>query len=222
MLLTDEEAGLSAAILSRGRQAARPCLLLVQGQDPGDCVAVWKAPFSHEGIPRNLVHWMSLDCTRAGIGIRGLLHVFSNGTSMTKCVLDDRGQDLRSVGGTPLRGQVGETFPHPDEHWEVIAPPGYDAWLNRLRGQDIPVAEQTSRVHAVLRAYTEFYSAHDPLQNKNDLYAVAGGWGFFVYADEWANYPQSRPVLFTLKDSEPWLSIRMTSQGQLVAQTIIT
>jgi len=222
MSLTEEEAELSASILSRGRGAARPCLFLTPSQDAADCVAIWKAPFLYKGISPNLAHWISLDCNHRNIGIKGILHVFSNGTSITQCVLDPEGEDVRLVGGTPLQGQVGQSFPHKDEHWDVIAPPGYDAWLARLRSQGIPIAEQTSRVQAVLRAYTEFSSAQDPLRNTDDLYAVAGGWGLFVYENEWAKYPQSRPLLFTLKDAEPWLSIRISGSGQLVAKTIIT
>jgi hypothetical protein len=163
-----------------------------------------------------------MDCTRAGVGPAGTLHVFSDGIRDTRCILNQESLDLRSVGGTPLVAKAGDTFPNLEQDWDQLAPPGYLGWLNRLRAQGLSGEAISTRVQAVLRAYREFYESHDPLRNTEDLFAVVGGWGYSVYEDEWAAFPGSEPLLFTVKDAEPWLSIRVTSQRDVIAKTIIT
>jgi len=85
-----------------------------------------------------------------------------------------------AVGGTPLGGQAGESFPHIEEHWDAIAPPDYGSWRNRLRAQGIPEAEQFARV----------------------LYAVLGGWGFFCLQQRVGEYPGFEPRQRLFPDGE--------------------
>jgi hypothetical protein len=220
--LTAEEQELSAALLERGRRLVRPCWVLTEGDWGSRPVGVWAAGLTVEGIPPGLTHRISVDCRDLNVGVDDVLHVFAGHGANVHCVPDEGAGRLTTRRGTPLAGRVADSYPQLAEDWAALAPPGYDAWRTRLGGQGLPYEEHAARLRGVLRAYQTFYTAHDPVRTVPDLYAVAGGWGHSVYEGEWAKYPGSTAVLFTVRDAEPWLSVRRTADGRLVARAIIT
>lgn len=74
-----------------------------------------------------------------------------------------------------------------------------------------------------LRAYDSFYRANYPYSaTKRETFAVVGGWGLYIFENEWADSPRSENIVFTLADAEPYYSVRRLPSGKLICKVIIT
>lgn len=119
--------------------------------------------------------------------------------------------------GYALTSIDAKSYPHPDEDWEAYAPKGYADWLTN--------SPPTSRgpVMDALRAYDRFYRANYPYSaTERETFAVVGGWGLYIFGNEWAGSPVAENVVFTLADSEPYFSVRRLPSGELKCKAIIT
>lgn len=119
--------------------------------------------------------------------------------------------------GTPLAALTVNSYPHSEEDWDVIAPPGYGEWLAAT-----PAPERQPVMDA-WGEYETFYRENEPFRaTEREVYAVVGGWGLYLREGEWAELPKSLSVVFTLAGGEPHYSVRLTSEGEFVLKELIT
>lgn len=132
-------------------------------------------------------------------------------------IANERHNDSTVENGLPLSSINATSYPNLEEEWESVAPAGYSEWLANA------VPEKRKAVIEAVQEYDNFYRNTYPFSaTDRDVYAVVGGWGLYIYEGEWANYPKSEHIAFSLADAEPYYSIRRLPTGELVSQAIVT
>jgi hypothetical protein len=175
---------------------------------------------------REAHHWISVDCSwleRNGFGIRGWMSVYDTPCSDFRVVNDPEPEVVNLGDGLPLVGQEELCFPH--EH--VL-----DAYLT-----DEEKASLAKGYEGLGKDYWKFVQTGWPL-SIHDV-AVLGGW-HIIWPDGQPSLPRLRVVierldraygnvtaaevfrcepyrlvLWTLRDSEPWVEVWGDDTGKL-------
>lgn len=193
-------------------QSARDCKLLVAARPDEEVVGYWGGHNKSNDIPNILMFNSAIMPLANGdsqwIAVLGTRRDATPATQPEPYLIED-GQPLTCVKAT--------SYPSLEEEWGVVGPDGYSEWLAKA------ALERRESVINAVREYDDFYRANYPYSaTDRDVYAVVGGWGLYVYENEWADHPESENIAFTLADAEPYYSVRRRSDGELILKTIIT
>ena len=67
---------------------------------------------------------------------------------------------------------------------------------------------------AIVDAYERDWQREFPIYFESDIYAVLGGWHFPMADDDWHELIDEQLLVFTLRDSEPWVEAWRTRAGE--------
>lgn len=206
------EAGFVGYFRTMPKKFVRTCKLLVAARPGEQVVGFWGGKDTMIHSPNILAFDARLlanaDTVSQWICLTG---------SRFDVVGNQRSNGTTIEGGQPLSCLDGKSYPNLEVEWDTIAPEGYSEWLTDAN------PEKREMVLNAIKEYDNFYRSNYPFEATNrDVFAIVGGWGFYIYEDEWTDHPESEPIAFTLADSEPFYSMRRIPNGQLVAKAIIT
>jgi hypothetical protein len=191
---------------------ARRCRLLVATQ-PGEHVVGYWGGYNASLQSPNILTFDTQLLSGAG--------AVSKWISLTGARCDVAAHETASIPeieqARPLTFIDAMSYPHPDEEWGTYAPDGYAEWL----ASSTPASRKP--VLEAIQGYDSFYRANYPYSaTKRPAFAVVGGWGLYIYENEWADYPEAENIAFTLAEAEPYYSVRCLPSGKLVCKAIIT
>jgi hypothetical protein len=68
--------------------------------------------------------------------------------------------------------------------------------------------------YAIVEAYERIWAREFPICYESDIYAVLGGWHFPCADDDWHDLIDEQLMVFTIRNSEPWVEAWRTRTGQ--------
>jgi hypothetical protein len=202
-------------LLAEGRKLERPCVFL-RPTGTGPVAAVWYERDYGEIDSTGHRCWLTVDVRHVPgppPSLAGYISVFTNDED---CVSGrvEVSSAWPTRTGTPL-------YAHP-----ASVPPPIDAVIARgseavgewvaSNGRD-----RRERYNAdfedstVVEPYQKIWTSEFPLYLESDIYAVLGGWHFPCYDDDdWHDLIDEQLMVFTIRNSEPWVEAWRTRTGQ--------
>jgi hypothetical protein len=236
----------AAELIAEGERLSRPCLLLGSwGQ--GNILGYWGGkgreprPTGHMMELPGVVskHWVSIDCD--WLAQQGILHPQAGNSYLSiyeRKLPEDhplypyRGHDFIWVGdgvplakagmdGEPLYAKEAVSFP-PFQAVCMYGGPAVEAWMASFGLRRIDYEHSNLHRSEAGRAYYREWERRTPWAWSGDegTAAVLGGWHQMWPDDDFYVPPETQPVLWTLRDSEPWIEIRRGFRNYLVFSRI--
>ncbi len=200
------------------QQLARPRLNLRRKDGPGAVVGVWGGSGTLAPPSGAWKHRITVSCDwlhRNGFGLSGILSVYERLDDVpfrerfVAVKTDDRASLASLVtGGAELVGTEDVALP-PVEALETY---GSAQMRSLLRSPD--------QANPLLDAYEERCPLH--YADREGIYAMLGGWHVPWPENDAYDTEPGRLVLWTFKDSEPWLEVWQRPSGQLEVVPRIT
>jgi hypothetical protein len=186
-------------LIAEGRRLEKPCLFL-RPHGEGPVVAVWHE-LDRDGIASTGHRaWLTVD-TRHVPGLSAptasYLTIF---TDHKRCE-DGRVEQSASWPkrkGTPLYAHAASVLPPSDA---VFA-----------RGSQ--AVAQWHPDAAVVQKYEDAWMREFPLYSSDEIYAVLGGWHMAWPEGDWHDLIDEQLMVFTLRDSEPWVETWRLRSGE--------
>jgi hypothetical protein len=204
----------SAQLIAEGRKLQRPCTFLRQKRT-GPVAAIWYKRDDNEIESTGHRCWLTMDARHVpGLppSITGYISVF---TDEEKC----KGGRVEITASWPKRAGT-ELYAHAAS----VLPPvdavfvrGSDAvgeWISSHGWQREWGYNANFKGKDVVREYERVWQREFPIYFESDIYAVLGGWHFPMSDDDWHNLLDEQLMVFTLRDSEPWVEAWRTRAGQ--------
>ena len=236
----------AADLIAEGERLSRPCLLLGPWGE-GEIVGIWggrgREPrptvdfLDQPGVESQ--HWISIDC--AWLAGQRILHpqagnshlsIYERTLPQNHPLYAASGHKFTWVGGTgplasagldgePLYAKPARSFP-PFPAVCLYGSPAVETWLATLGLRRIDYDHANLIRSEPGRAYQEEWSRRTPWfpDGADGTAAVLGGWHQMWPDDDFYVPPETQPVLWTLRDSEPWLEVRRSSSNYLVLMRI--
>ena len=200
-------------LIEEGRRLQRPCSFL-RPQGTGPVAAIWYERDEKEIDATGHRCWLTIDTRR----IPGLT---SSATGYVSIFTDEencKGGRIEAVESWPRRPGIG-LYAH---EASVLAP--IDAVFARgseAVGEWIQSHgwERTERYNdnfpgsGIVDSYERVWQQEFPIYLDDDIYAVLGGWHFPMADDDWHDLIDEQLMVFTLRDSEPWVEAWRTRAG---------
>ena len=73
-----------------------------------------------------------------------------------------------------------------------------------------------------MESYERLWQKECPMYRESDIYAMLGGWHFPMPDDDWHDLVDEQLMVFTLRDSEPWVEAWRTQTGDFTVIQRIT
>lgn len=195
----------SEELISEGRKLERPCVFL-RPTGMGPVAAVWYEPDEDEIESSGRRCWITVD-TRCIPGlpasVAGYVSVF---TDEITC----EGGEVEVVPSWPRRAGT-KLYAHPAS----VLPPidavfarGSEAisdWLGSHGWNRTERYNDNFGDRAVVEPYELLWNRELPIFFRSDIYAILGGWHFPCADDDWHALIDEQLMVFTIRDSEPWV-----------------
>jgi hypothetical protein len=204
----------SAQLIEEGRKLQRPCSFL-RPQGTGPVAAVWYERDDEEIESTGHHCWLTFDARHvpgSSPSVTGYISVFTN---EKKC----EGGRVEVTPSWPKRGRT-ELY----AHTASVLPPidavfsrGSEAvgeWIRSHGWQRDWRYNNNFKGRDVVREYERVWQQEFPIYFESDIYAILGGWHFPMADDDWHELLDQQLMVFTLRDSEPWIEAWRTRAGQ--------
>jgi hypothetical protein len=193
-------------LIAEGRKLEKPCLFL-RPHGEGPVVAVWHERDRDEIASTGHRAWLTVDARHVpGLSAptAGYLTIF---TDQKRC----EGGRIEQSACWPKRAGIPLYA-----HAASVLPPS-DALF--ARGSQAVATWHPDA--AVVQKYEDAWMREFPLYSSEEIYAVLGGWHMAWPEDDWHDLIDDQLMVFTLRDSEPWVETwRMRSSEFRVIQRI--
>lgn len=204
----------SEELIEEGRKLQRPCVFL-RPQASGPIAAIWHEPDDNEIEPNGHHCWLTVDARHIpGLPtlVSGYISVF---TDDKKCEGGrvDVTPSWPNRAGTELYLYPASVLPPID----AVFARGSEAigeWLRFHGWQREWRFNNNFKGREVCREYERVWRREFPIYFESDIYAVLGGWHFPMADNDWHDLLDEQLMVFTLRDSEPWVEAWRTRTGQ--------
>lgn len=204
-------------LLAEGERLARPCLLLSERRRGNAPSGFWGGEPVLKPPPGPWRYWLTIRCdwlSEHELPLRGILSLYTNEEDCVSGVVihDPTGQLPQKVkGGVPLFGQEATSFPPVEAFLQYGSP----AMKKCLRAEGSPIPEWNF--------LEKKYQDHCPLYDSTEsTVAVLGGWHHPWPDGDWQPLTRKRFVLWTFRDSEPWVEVWLNRSGMFQVLQRIT
>jgi|SRR5580700_8918190 hypothetical protein len=201
-------------LILEGRKLQRPCVFL-RPAGPGPVAAVWydrdEAEIESSGYRR----WLAVDARRIPGLARSVARYVNVLTDEKTC----EGGRIKVTSHWPMRKGT-RLFAHPAS----VLPPidavfalGSEAigeWLASHGWERGERYNDSFKDRALVEQYEDIWTREFPIYFNSDIYAVLGGWHFPCADDDWHDLLDDQLMVFTIRDSEPWVEAWRTKTGQ--------
>lgn len=204
----------SEQLIEEGRKLQRPCLFL-RPQGSGPVAAIWHERDDDEIESTGHRCWLTVDARHVPGSpplVTGYISVF---TDEEKC----RGGRVEVMPSWPKRTGT-ELY----AHTASVLPPidavfarGSEAvgeWIRSHGWERTDRYSDNFKDAAIVQEYERVWQQEFPIYLESDIYAVLGGWHFPMADDDWHELLDDQLMVFTIRDSEPWVEAWRTRTGQ--------
>jgi hypothetical protein len=202
------------ALIAEGERLAKPSLHLIEMPTQTGVIAYWRGQgrVGYRGREGDR-HRITFDCgwlAEHGVRVRGSVGVYDVDNRwgwVTPLHLDRRDEPLATLrldGGLPLFGREVKSFP-PLDALCLYGGPAVGEWLTSegLDRTDYDLAATTE----IGEAYRKEYRNRCPLYWDEQPVAVLGGWHTSWPDDDFYLPREMRLMLWTFRESEPWVEV---------------
>jgi hypothetical protein len=202
-------------LLAEGRKLERPCAFL-RPTGTGPVAAVWYERDYGEIDSSGYRCWLTVDARHIPgptPSVAGYISVFTNEEDCISGRVEVSSSWPKRTG-MPLYAHAAAVLPPIDAVFargseavgEWIASKGWD------RRHHYNTHFEDS---AVTEPYNDMWTREFPIYLESDIFAVLGGWHFPCYGDDdWHDLIDEQLMVFTLRNSEPWVEAWRTRTGQ--------
>ena len=204
----------SEQLIEEGRKLQRPCAFL-RPQVSGQVAAIWHERDDDEIESTGHHCWLTVDARHIpGLpsSVAGYISVFTDEATCRGGRVEIS-PSLPKRTGISLYANAATVLPPIDAVF-ARGSEAIGAWI-ASHGWD-----RTDRYNdnfpdaAVVREYERVWQDEFPIYSELDIYAVLGGWHFPMADDDWHALLDDQLMVFTLRDSEPWVEAWRTKTGQ--------
>jgi hypothetical protein len=212
-----------------GNRLARPCVWLRRTGSKGDVGAAWGGPGIVPAPAKTLRHWLSVDCFwykevlhRYGHKIgppAGVLSVYTDDNGGGVAVHDRKAKFAVKRGAVALHAHPGRSKP-PLEAVFLLGSPAVKAWLKANKWKAEWGYNNNFKDNKPADQYLREYQELSPVYGSFTADAVLGGWHFPWPDGDWADRAEDALLVWTFKDSEPWVEAWADGKSYEVKQRI--
>ena len=123
--------------------------------------------------------------------------------------------------GMPLTGRLIKPLP-PLEAIFCNGDEKIKDWLRNIPWPENARFSEAFPEYELGEAYIKKWASEWPLYQNRLAYAILGGWHMPWSDKDWFELLESRLLVWTLKDAEPWLEVWMKSSGEAVVIPRVT
>jgi hypothetical protein len=204
-------------LVAEGRRLQRRTLLLLE-IGSGTPAAVWYGPGKPDTEDSHRC-WLSVDAQQVpGFEGKGWLSVFTHKKSTGGRV--ERGDKPWHAQGQELYAHEIEILP-PLEAVTLRGSPAVEAWLTEHRWRREAPLNRNFKGWPIAEGYEKIAQREHPLYG-GEAYATLGGWHLPWPDEKWSGLVNTRLVVQTYKDSEPWVEVLQMEDGMLRVRQRIT
>jgi hypothetical protein len=204
----------SEQLIEEGRRLQRPCSYL-RPQGVGPVAAIWHERDEEEIESTGHHCWLTVDARHVpGLpsAVTGYISVF---TDEEEC----EGGRVEVRPSWPKRAGM-KLYAHP----AAVLPPidavfaggseDVGAWIRSHGWERTDRYNNNFKARDIVDEYQRIWTREFPIYFESDIYAVLGGWHFPCADDDWHDLIDEQLMVFTLRDSEPWVEAWRTRAGQ--------
>lgn len=202
-------------LIAEGRKLQRPCIFL-RPQGTGPVAAVWHERDDDEIESTGHHCWLTVDALHIpGLpsSLSGYISVFTDEEECQGGRVEVSPSWLKRAG-TELYAHAASVLPPID----AVFARGSEAvgeWIRSHGWQREWRYNDNFKDAAIVREYERAWQREFPIYFESDIYAVLGGWHFPMADDDWHDLLDEQLMVFTIRDSEPWVEAWRTRTGQL-------
>jgi hypothetical protein len=194
-------------LIAEGRKLERPCLLL-RPHGEGPVVAVWHERNRDEIASTGHRAWLTVDARHVPglpVSVAGYLTIFID---QERCQGGrvEQSASWPKRAGTPLYAHAASVLPPIDAVFARGSQAVAD-WLASHGNENFPGATAVEK-------YEDLWMKEFPLYTSDDIYAVLGGWHMAWPEGDWHDFIDGQLMVFTLRDSEPWVEAWHMASGE--------
>lgn len=205
----------SEQLIEEGRKLQRPCVFL-QPQGSGPAAALWHKRDDEEIDATGHHCWLTVDARHIP-GWPSPDAVYLSVSADEETCQGGRVEVAPAWpkrAGTPLYAQAASVLPPIDAVF-ARGSEAVGAWIHSHGWKRTDRYNDNFKGAAIVREYERLWMREFPLYLDAEPYAVLGGWHLPGPDDDWHDLLDDQLLVFTLRDSEPWVEAWRTKTGQL-------
>jgi hypothetical protein len=192
-------------LIEEGRKLQRSCAFLTPERN-GEVAAVWHERDEDEILATGERCWLTVNARH----IPGLSPMLTGHLSIFSDEYDCESGRVEVAPSRPKRAGT-ELFAHPAS----VLPPidavfarGSEAigdWIRSHGWRRTDRYNDNFKDAAIVREYERVWHREFPIYFESNIHAVLGGWHFPMADRDWHELLDEQLMVFTLRDSEPWV-----------------
>jgi hypothetical protein len=201
-------------LISEGRKLERPCVFL-RPTGTGPVAAVWYERDEDQIKSSGYRCWLTVDARHVpGLppSVVGYINVFTDEATCEGGRVEVISSWPRRAG-TQLYAHTASVLPPIDAVF-VRGSEAVSEWITSHGWDRSERYNDNFKDSAIVEPYEQIWTREFPIYLKSDIYAVLGGWHFPCADDDWHDLIDEQLMVFTIRDSEPWVEAWRTRTGQ--------
>lgn len=201
-------------LIAEGRKLEHACAFL-RPVGTGPVAAIWHERDVWEEDVTGERCWITFDARQTpGLSdpIAGYVSVFTNEETCEGGRVEIA-ETWPSRTGTELYAHVASVLPPIDAVF-AFGSEAVEKWIRSLAWERGWAYNNNFKGREVVEEYERVWQRDFPLYFRSDIYAVLGGWHVPWPDGDWDELHQGQLMLFTLRDSEPWVEAWRTRNGE--------
>lgn len=204
----------SEQLIEEGRRLQRPCVFL-RPQGNGPVAAVWYEIDDDEIESTGHRCWLTVDARHIpGLppSVTGYISVFTDDEECEGGRVEIS-PSWPARAGTKLYAHPASVLPPADAVF-ARGSEAVDEWILSQGWERSDRDLYRFKDAAIVREYERVWEREFPIYFESDIYAVLGGWHCPMPDDDWHDLLDEQLMVFTIRDSEPWVEAWRTRTGE--------
>lgn len=204
----------SEQLIEEGRKLQRPCVFL-RPQGSGPIAAIWHERDNDEIESTGHHCWLTVDARHIpGLppSVTGYVSVFTDDEACQGGRVEVA-PSWPNRAGTELYAHIASVLPPVDALF-TRGSAAVAEWTASLGWRREWRYNDNFKGREVVRDYQRLWQREFPIYFESNIYAILGGWHFPMADEDWHDLIDEQLMVFTLRDSEPWVEAWRTRAGE--------
>jgi hypothetical protein len=204
----------SDELIAEGRRLERHCFFL-RPEGTGQIAAVWYERERQRVLSARGRCWLTVDARLIpdlSPSIDGFISIFTGEDGGLGGRIEVT-KSLPKKAGIPLYAHSASVLPPIDAVF-ARGSEAVQAWLRSHSWGPRDSYNENFDGRTIVEPYQRIWFREFPIYLKSDIFAVLGGWHFMWPDGDWHDLIHERLMVFTIRDSEPWVEAWQTRTGE--------